>query len=192
MKEKKEAKNELLRKAIHLTFGALILILISFGGTETSAVIIALCLLAGIFISFGIIRGHNFFHLNKIILTVERENEKNFPGKAAVLFFVSALILLIFFKDNPTIILAALSVQVFADSAAALIGKRFGKHKVLGKKTIEGSLSCLVVAFICINYFYPTNIALIAAIIATIIEMLPFDDNLWVPLITAAAIKLLV
>lgn len=192
MKQQNEKDNELLRKAFHLFFGSLFLALIYFAGTETSTQIIFLCLIAGILISLGIIRGHNFYFLKKIVEKVERENEKKFPGRAAVHFFVSALILLVFFKDNPSIILAALSVQVFADSAAALIGKNFGKHKILGKKTIEGSLSCFIVSVICLNLFFSLQIAIIAGIIATIIELLPFDDNLWVPLFTATAIKLII
>ena len=98
---------------------------------------------------------------------------------------------MVLFKEYPLIILAALSVQVFADSAAAIIGIQFGKHKLYQKKSYEGSSACLIVAIICISFFYPIYIAIIAGFIATAVEVLPLDDNLWVPLATGFAIRLL-
>lgn len=153
--------------------------------------IIAACLVLGLIATILIKFKIQIPLLGKIVESVERENEKDIPGKAAILFFISAIILLYFFKDNVTIVLASLSVQVFADAFAAIIGINFGKHKILGKKTLEGSTACFVVAFLCLIYFYPIQIALIAALVATIIELLPLDDNLWVPLFTATALKLL-
>ncbi len=75
---------------------------------------------------------------------------------------------------------------------AAIIGTKYGKHKIIGKKSWEGTLTCLVVSIICINFFFPLNVAIIAGIIATIVELLPFDDNLWVPLVSGAVIRLLI
>jgi dolichol kinase len=185
-------KKEITRKTIHIIFGSLFLVLIYFAGTQLSTIIIGLCLIAGTLISIGITRGHKFPFLEKIVKRVERENEKTFPGKAAVLFFISAIILLLIFKNNSSIIMAALSVQVFGDSAAALIGKKFGKHKIFKEKTLEGSTACLLVAIICISFFFPIQIAIIAGVIATIVELLPLDDNLFVPLLTALVIKILI
>jgi dolichol kinase len=182
-------KCEILRKSIHILFGTLFLLLISYAGTNASINIIGLCLIAGVIISIAITRGHKFPYLEKIVLKVERENEKQFPGKAAVFFFISALVLLLIFQGNKNLVLAALSVQVFGDALAAIIGMKYGKHKLIAKKSWEGSLTCLIISIICINFFFPLHIAIIGGIIATIVEALPIDDNLWVPLITGAAIK---
>jgi dolichol kinase len=168
------------------------LLLIQFAGIETTTYIIGLCIIAGVAVSLGLKRGHEFPFLRRMIESVERESERSFPGKAAVFFFISALLLLIIFKDNPQIILAAISVQVFADSGAALVGINFGKHKLYKKKTYEGSLACLLIAITCINLFFPIHIAIIGGVIATLVEILPLDDNLWVPLFTATAIRLLI
>jgi len=184
-------KKEIIRKSLHLLFGTIFLALIWIAGTQPSFEIILGGLLIGIVISLAMRKGHKLPLLGKIIENVERPNETHFPGKAAVLFFVSALLLLFLFKNQPLIALAALSVQVYADSAAALIGKPFGKHKIYHKKSVEGTAACLVVAFICLQFFVPSYIALIGAVVATIIEVLPFDDNLWVPIGTGAVIKAL-
>lgn len=182
---------EYVRKSIHIIFGTIFLALIYLLGTDISIKVISFFLALGIIASTLIKYKIKIPFLGKIVERVERENEKNFPGKAAIFFFASAIILLFLFWDNKTIILASLSVQVFADAFAAIIGINFGTHKILGKKTLEGSTACFIVALFCLIYFYPINIALIVALIATIVELIPLDDNLWVPLFTATALKLL-
>ena len=183
---------EYTRKSIHLIFGIIFLTLIYNFGANISIQIIGACLILGIIVSLLMKYKIQIPFLGKIVANVERENEKKLPGTAAIMFFISAIILLVIFQDNKTIILASLSVQVFADAFAAIIGITFGKHKILGKKTLEGSTTCFIVALLCLTYFYPIQIALIAAIVATIIELIPLDDNLWVPLFTATTLKLLI
>lgn len=182
-------KKELVRKLIHLLFGIIILGMIYFLGIPLTSVILFTGLIIGTIVSIALSKKINIPILGKIVAGVERENEKTFPGKAAILFFISAILVMVIFKDTPSIVLASISVQVFADSAAALIGINFGKHKLYKKKTIEGSTACLIVAIICINFFFPLHIAIIGGVIATIVELLPLDDNLFVPLFTAIAIK---
>jgi len=191
--QKKEINysRELKRKAIHIIFGTAFLLLIYFTNIQTSLIILTLSLFVGTIASIAIIKRVTIPFLEKIVENVERENEKKFPGKAAVLFFISAIILLLIFGSNKEITLAALSVQVFADAAGALFGMKFGKHKLIGKKTIEGSTAFFVVALICLSISYPFPTALIAAIVATLIEALPLDDNLWVPLFTAGTLSLI-
>jgi len=185
-------KKEVERKIFHILFGTSILAMIILFGTKTSIIVLFACLVFGVILSILIKKGINFGIINKIVQTVERENEKNFPGKAAVYFFTAAIILLGIFPNNPTLILGALSVQVFADASAALIGMKYGKHKLYKKKTWEGSIACIIVAITCLTIFYPLPIAIIAGIIATTIEILPLDDNLFIPLITAAALMAMI
>lgn len=183
---------ELKRKSIHLLFGIAILALIYFTGTKTSLYILFACLIVGIIVSTLIQKGVKFGFIGMIVTHVERENEKSFPGKAAVYFFLSAIILLGIFNTQQTLVLAALSVQVFADASAALIGMTFGKHKLYKKKSWEGSIACFIVATACLAVFYPLPFALIAAFVATAVEVLPLDDNLFVPIITAATLKAMI
>jgi dolichol kinase len=185
------SEREFRRKAFHLLFGTLILLLIYYTGITTSFIFVGICTILGIMLSFAIVHGYKIPFFKKMAEESERIEERKFPGKAAVYFFVSALIIMFIFRDNPTLVLAAISVQVYADTAAALIGIKYGEHKLFRRKTWEGSIACLIVAAICINLFYPLQIALIAAIAATIIELLPMDDNMWVPLISAVTIRLL-
>lgn len=188
---------ELKRKSIHVLFGIAFLLMIAIAGTNFSIQVISICLLLGILVSTMVKKGVHFGFINRVVEGVERDEEKKFPGKAAVLFFTSALVLLLLnylgiFGSGNSIVLAALGVQIFADASAALFGMTFGKHKLYHKKTWEGSIACFIVATACIAVFFPIHIALIGAFVATAVEVLPLDDNLWVPLFTATAIKLLI
>ncbi len=92
------------------------------------------------------------------------------------------------------IAILALLYLIFGDTIAALVGRRWGRVH-MGKKTLEGSASCL---FVCVGIALifpsvPTQAALVGAIIATFVEWLPWamDDNLTIPIIAGLAIKLL-
>ena len=95
----------------------------------------------------------------------------------------------------PAIAALAMADLVFGDAAAALAGRRWGKPR-WGRKSLEGSAACLVICALAGWAILPGNPAaiLVSAVIATVIEALPMpvDDNLAVPLATAAALWWLV
>ena len=53
-----------------------------------------------------------------------------------------------------------LSVVACGDACAALIGKKFGKHKIYGKKSLEGSMAMFNVSFLSILAIYRYHSAL--------------------------------
>lgn len=196
-------KREILRKLLHLIFGTFILLIIISFGIEQSFRIIWMLILAGVMVCLAIKRGTKLPIIQKILSLVEREHEQYFPGHALILLFLSAHILLYFFPNSPKIILASISVQVFADTASALIGKKFGKHYLIKnmksmdspqikQKTLEGSIAFFIIATICLSFFFPLEQIILPAIIATLVELLPLNDNLTIPLSTAIALKFLI
>ena len=96
----------------------------------------------------------------------------------------------------------------FADPAAALVGRRFGKHPLVNGRTLEGSGAFFVVAVIAITAVLLTlhpdlttgwrmpMVVVGTALAGTLFELFSFriDDNLSIPLGTAgvAAALLLV
>ncbi len=99
------------------------------------------------------------------------------------------------------IMLAALAVGIlaFADPAAAIIGRRFGRTSLINGRSLEGTLAFAVVGTLVglgmLSVYYPDYgligalwIALAAAVPAAIAELLSrrIDDNLSVPLSAAA------
>jgi dolichol kinase len=96
--------------------------------------------------------------------------------------------------------IAVLLIQVVSDTAASLVGIRFGRTRFLGK-SLAGSGAFFVTAFLILSVALPGSkeLALLAALAATIAEALPtlrlgrfeLNDNLTVPLLTGAVVQLL-
>ena len=130
--------------------------------------------------------------LSKILLPVIREHEmtKGFTG-ASYILTTSAITILIFPK---TIAIAAIVFIIIGDTAAALIGRLYGKHKLVNNKTVEGSAACLI-SLVIVSFLIPglPGIAgIIGAITATLAEAFSgkIDDNLAVPLLSGLVMSL--
>ena len=91
---------------------------------------------------------------------------------------------------------AAIAAFSLGDSTASLAGKAFGKiHLPINKgKTLEGSLTGFIFAFLGALLFVPPWLAFIGAVAAMTIELLPLplNDNLVIPLVTGAILTPLV
>jgi dolichol kinase len=91
------------------------------------------------------------------------------------------------------IAVAALTFIIVGDTLAALIGRRFGRHR-FGRKSVEGSLACLA-GTLLVAIFAPDlalPVALFGATVAAITEALStrIDDNISVPIISGLAMTL--
>jgi dolichol kinase len=78
---------------------------------------------------------------------------------------------------------AALVVLALADPAASVVGRTWGRRR-LGKGSVEGAVTFLVVAFVALSPLVGAGPALGAALVTAAVEVLPIplDDNLSVPL----------
>ncbi len=127
--------------------------------------------------------------------------------RSLILLFATAAALITVFwgvLGSELTVIASVLAWGLGDEAAALIGKRFGKHKLGWRfadhnKTYEGSCAMFVVAFIAvfallvaggISAQRPALAALIAAAVATVTEAATKKgyDTVTVPCATAAAI----
>jgi dolichol kinase len=106
---------------------------------------------------------------------------------------LSGSFLTILLFPNKTIVLVSFFYLVFGDAIAALAGKRFGRHHIVGEKTLEGSIACLLVCFVAGVFFFGWQMATLGALCATVIELVPWpmNDNFWMPLFSASILTLL-
>ena len=109
-------------------------------------------------------------------------------------YLLIAVLLTIHLFDKPVAVLA-LAFLILGDTVAAIVGKSIGKHKLLGGKTVEGSLACFLM---CLGLSLlmpgiPFFVGLVGATTATIFELLPIplDDNFRIPLSAGFAMELL-
>jgi dolichol kinase len=116
-----------------------------------------------------------------------------------VLYAISYSILANLFGDKPYIVAAGIFPMAYGDSAAALIGVRYGRHK-LGSKSLEGcigmflgSLISLLLGMAYFSSFYDFSFSnqvvpiLFVTIVVTFVEFFSPSglDNITVPILGA-------
>ena len=181
---------EVRRQFIHFLFGSLIISLVAVGGTRESLLLISIAFLAGLVLSYSIRRGVKVPLVCNVVDCVQRHYEKEIPGKGALFFFLGAIITMVLFWQQ-RIVLGALCVAVYGDAASTVFGVRFGKHKLVGKKSFEGTLAGILIAGFFLSFLFQFHIAFLAALIGMLAELLPFDDNFTIPIAVGLVLSIL-
>jgi dolichol kinase len=188
---------ELIRKAIHLC--SLSIPVLYYSVSKSTALTILVPLTAG-FVIVDLLRYYHqpsgrLFHI--LFGWLLREHEfgrkvKTLNGGTYMLVS-AALCVLIFPK---LIVITSFAILIIGDSAAALVGQRFGHHKIFGgrarNKTMEGSAAFLLGALLVVLVAPKVArlpgeyiIGIVAAVIGMLAEVFSsefLDDNLAVPL----------
>ena len=122
--------------------------------------------------------------LTKSIKEIEREEERLCIG-AHIYFAIASLIVIILFPK--WIVIGAIAVATLGDALAAVIGKKYGKHRFRNGKSWEGSTAFFITSFIVLLLVlfshYPIEYVILAAIIGSIVGALvelynvPPNDN---------------
>lgn len=107
------------------------------------------------------------------------------------------LIAMLVGRGDTVIVTASILQLAFADAAAALAGKAWGRTRLLGgKKTLEGCLAGFAAGFACaLAAGAPAGPAAASALAVSLVELLPttgwFNDNLTIPAAGAGVLRLL-
>ncbi len=185
-------KSELLRKSIHFCSLSIPIIYYFINKSTALSILIPLTLLS-VVIDFGrfFIKPLSAF-IQKVFGFMLREHEidstkRNLNG-ASYVFIAATVTIWIFPK---LIFISAFAMLIICDIAAALIGRRFGKHKFLSK-SLEGTLAFFIFACVVVlitpkfgSTFSEYIIGFIGGAVGAIIENVSYgwaDDNLTIPL----------
>jgi dolichol kinase len=87
--------------------------------------------------------------------------------------------------------LGGLCALIYGDSVSTIFGIKFGKHKLIGKRTWEGTIAGMLAALPFLAILFPIQIALATAIIAMLAELLPINDNFSIPIATAIFLSIM-
>jgi dolichol kinase len=182
---------EVIRKSIHLC--SLSIPIIYYFISREQALILLVPVTAA-FLAVDLLRHYNastakiFYSVFGWLLRSHEHNGKSKRLNGATHVLISATLCVLIFPKLITI--TAFAVLIISDSAAALVGRRFGKKKFLSKSA-EGSAAFFVSALIVIAATPKIStgageylIAIVAAAIGTVVEALSFgiDDNLSIPI----------
>ena len=183
---------ELLRKTTHLAGFFLPLIYIVLD--KSTMLLIGGCLV-GIAVVVEFLKWVSkrfrdmFFRFFESIL---RKHERKGAITGATYYLVSTFLCIVFFDKNIAIV--SIFFIVLGDTAAALVGRAWGRIKLIGDKSLEGSAACFVVCAVISLFWLNPIIGIIGAFVATLAELLPLgvDDNLTVPIISGAVMQVMV
>lgn len=138
--------------------------------------------------------------LVKVFGPVMRDHEKH--AVSGWTYLLLGALFLILFNDRHIITLTLL-FQAFGDPMASYFGIRYGKDKIIGNKSLQGTMAAFAVCtVIAALYFYANNLMLerflivapLAGLIGALAEMIPIgnlDDNLTFPILSGSLLWLL-
>lgn len=176
------------RQTVHLIFGTAIAGMLLIPDPRMAPVIYAGGLLGGLICLEAHLKGWYVPVIAELLGAFERDDA--FPGKGSFYFVASALFCSIVFRPDVAFV-AVLSLAVL-DAVATVAGIRFGRHRIVNGRTLEGSLGGFAALCAVLLTFSPLLTALTAPAVAAVAELIsPIDDNLVIPLAVGAALTLL-
>lgn len=191
----------LARKLWHLV-GILGMVLIyNYFGTRQSWWILAV--LAGFFFPLDWLR-QSRPRLNQATMRVfgpvmRQHESKSFSGLSYLL--LGAIILMTFFERH--VITLSLLFLAIGDPLASYVGIRYGRDRILGNKTLQGTLAAFFACSCIAGVYYYLNgimterlliVAPVSGLIGAATELIPIgklDDNLTCPVLSALGLAAL-
>ena len=191
-------KNEILRKLIHL-FDSVIPLSLFYISREDLLFILTPITIIFIILDFA---RHHISFLGKIYSTffniVTREIEQKRNNVTGASYYLLGCLIVVYFFQDINIIISSLLIMSISDSFAALIGVKYGKTKIYGKKSLEGSFSFFV-STIIILYMFMNDLSsfeyIYISLLITSVELFSFhkiNDNLTIPVFAALALNYIV
>lgn len=192
----KELRREFVRKAFHALSLVYLAAYIRLGRAGAAGAIGAWLLLEGLLEVLRLRVPAFNDRLMRFFGGIHRESE--FSRASGIWWSaLGSWAVIVLYGDETKAVTAALLYLAFGDGAAALVGKSWGRHTfelARRRKSLEGSCACLLVCLLCgILAGLPCRALWAGALAATIVELLPlpFNDNLWLPLVSGLIVRLL-
>ena len=187
-------RHEIARKLLHMC-SFLIVIFIYLTDKKTACIVIGTILVI-LFIGNTILLSSGLRFLNefkvKYFSFLLRDNEKYGYISSNWFLLGCFLSVLLFSKE---IAMLSITVLIFGDAFAALIGMKFGKHKFKNGKSWEGTLGFIGASYLLLAGFYFAIDLTLSFVVAALVvipitavsevysKQLKIDDNLLIPLI---------
>lgn len=198
---------ESVRKAIHIGSAvipmAVIVVHKAYPGSGSLYLSGALALLAMVLLALDFLKARyrpfkSF--MMRLFGKVLRENELQGGMTASTILVASAAFTIMVFREEIAVV--SLMYLSLGDSAAALVGKHFGRIKLVGQRTLEGSLAafntCLLISLFALwaspefGWRFTPATLIVGSLVATLSELfyLPLDDNFRIPVFAGLAMEL--
>lgn len=187
----KSMARELRRKSVHL-LGLGIPIIYYFIDKPTAVLLVGLLVGIALFIELSKTLFPSFRGLfMRCFAPILRSHERKGKITGATCYLIGSFLCILFFSKP--LALVCLCFLILGDLFAAVVGKMWGRTKLLNKKSLEGSMACFVVCALVALMKYHPIIALAGALTATLVELVPtgIDDNITMPLVSGLVMQLI-
>ena len=191
---------ELVRKSIHLCSLSIPLVYYWISKAQALSILIPLALVLGVLDVARLYHPPTGRLYSKYLGFLLRPHERTEHGRklnGATYVLLSAIICVLVFPK--VIVITAFAVLIISDTSAALIGRRFGRHRFFNK-SVEGTTAFVLSGFVVVALapkvtWLPAEYAIgaVAVVLGAIVEAspIPLDDNLSIPISTGLAMWLL-
>jgi dolichol kinase len=130
-----------------------------------------------------------------MLALVHRMEENAFPGKGALTFFLGIAFLLALNEtvfDSVWVTVGGMIPLVVGDSTATLAGTSIGKRRLFNQKTVEGTIAGMLATVTALWMLFPMQPVevVVVALAAAVVELLPLDDNLFLPVVSGTLLFL--
>lgn len=162
-------KSEIQRQLIHLLTGITLILLIRAAGKL--ALTVLLLLLAFYVLMSAVIAVNKLpLSLSTFLCRWGRPSKQNVPLKGTILLLCGITLSFILFPEE--IVYASIAIVAFGDSIATAIGVLIGNHKLpySKKKTVEGTVSGTIAAFLASSFFVTPVQALFGSVGGMLLE----------------------
>ena len=193
------------RNMFHATMGLTAVLMYEFILTYNQAIIILMSLVV-VFTSLEIAsrfsRRMNVLLVDRIFAAFARPSERHRVNSSSY-YLLSMTFVAVLFPQAP--VQLAILILAFADPAATIAGKRWGRQKLIRNKSYVGTASFFAVAFAVTAVFlllkaphlsvpYTLLVAVTVSAIGAATELLSYriDDNLSIPILVVVAAHLLI
>lgn len=153
-----------------------------------------------IFVPFDILRQRRP-RLNEWLMRffnpIMREHEENRLAGTTYLLTGVAIVGLLFPRE---VVLPTLLFLAFADPFASVVGIKYGRNKIFGHKSIQGTAAAYLVCFVLSYSFFANHgilpgrqlvAAALAGLVGALAELIPvanLDDNFTLPVLSAVGL----
>lgn len=159
---KSSLKGEVERQLIHLATGIILIIFIWAAGGRALTLLLILTLFY-VIMSAVILTNRLPTSISTFLCRWGRPSKQTIPFKGTILLLCGITLSFVLFPED--IVYASVAIVAFGDSIATAVGVLAGKHKLpySNQKSLEGTVSGIIVAFFASSFFVTPIQALIGS-----------------------------
>ena len=175
---------ELFRKITHIV-GILFIIYMVYANADRNLLLLVIGIAAALSLPVYICPIRFPDTIKNLAVKSVRSGERSI--RCVTHFLVAAFIMLLFLPYS--FVILGFLIALIGDPVAFIVGTRYGKRKIVGEKTLEGSLAffiCVLFAMLLLGINFAT--AVVLAFTGAVVEHVTvkyLDDNATVPIVTS-------